>query len=176
MLRGSLGFSVIGLRKQLQSIFNYYNVVGKGQWQSEHSIMEVSAMSSCSGFSGEGFDFVCFRCASTVRPGQRMVNMSVSIETPTDFSSVRSIEATTVSTLCVPCAAVLLSRAIVSRPKLMMPPERETEDEDLETEEEDEGSSGYFGSIRDMLETVHYGCDPEEDAEVSDAEGEDNDL
>jgi hypothetical protein len=131
---------------------------------------EVSAMEDFKVIE-QKYHFVCFRCGSTVNPGDRMVNMSIDIETPTEDGSIQCIEGTTVSTLCFPCASVLLSKSIVSDPKLMMPPEqgaRDEEDDEVDIDKETNESFPCFNSIQDMLETVYYGSPSDEDDEEGD--------
>lgn len=116
------------------------------------------------------YDFVCFRCGCIIKTGEKMVSLSVSVETPTEDGGLESIDATAISTLCSGCASVLLGQAITRDPGLMVPHERETEDEEADIEEETNESSGYFNSIQDMLETVYYGSASEEDGEQEQAE------
>lgn len=125
------------------------------------------------------YNFVCFRCGCIIKAGEKMVSLSVSVETPTEDGGLESSDATAISTLCSGCASVLLSKAIVSDPKLMMPREQEPEVEEIEeideddTEDEIDTDSSYFKNIDDMLETVYYGYTSEEDDEVS-SEGEED--
>ena len=75
--------------------------------------------------TGQKYNFVCFRCGCIIRTGQEMVSLSVSVETPTEDGGLEGSEATTISSLCSGCAAILLSQAIMRDPGLMMPlPER----------------------------------------------------
>lgn len=48
--------------------------------------------------------------------------MSVSLETPTQDNSIECTESSAVSSLCFPCASVILSEAVVSSKQLMTPP------------------------------------------------------
>lgn len=119
------------------------------------------------------YHFVCFRCGCIIKTGEKMVNLSVSVETPTEDGGLESRDAITISSLCSGCASVLLGEAITRDPSLMMPAERETEDDDVEIEEETDENPDYFNSIQDILETVYYGSASEEDADVGSAERED---
>jgi len=65
--------------------------------------------------------FFCLRCGDFIEAGEKMVSLSLTLESPTDDGAVEITEAGTVSTLCQGCAAVLLSRAITRDPRLMMP-------------------------------------------------------
>lgn len=82
------------------------------------------------------YNFVCFRCGCIIKTGEKMVNLSVTVETPTEDDTLQVAEATTVSTLCQGCAAVLLSQAITRDSSLMMPPPHKSRGEDDEGEEE----------------------------------------
>jgi len=88
------------------------------------------------------YNFVCFRCGGIIKTGEKMVNMCVSVETPTENGSLEYIEGTAVSSLCFGCASVLLSKAIVSDPKLMMPPAQDLVEEVKEEEDGGEISVG----------------------------------
>jgi len=128
--------------------------------------------------SRQKYNFVCLRCGRIIGTGEKMVSLSVSIDTPTEDGGLESSGATAISTLCSGCASILLSRAIVSDPELMMPHEQEPEDEDEEidedeTEDQIDTDFSYFESIDDMLERVHYGDPSEEDDEVSNGDEED---
>ncbi|PIP48587.1 MAG: hypothetical protein COS87_02865 [Chloroflexi bacterium CG07_land_8_20_14_0_80_45_17] len=72
------------------------------------------------GSSGEMFDFVCFRCRSTIKPGEKMFTMSVSLETPEDDGTVNVNENYAISSLCLGCASVILVEAVLDK-KLTMP-------------------------------------------------------
>ena len=65
--------------------------------------------------------FFCFRCGCIIEAGGKMVSLSVSLETPAAQDVVEIIEASSISTLCLNCAAVLLGQAIAGDPSLMMP-------------------------------------------------------
>jgi len=71
-------------------------------------------------------NFVCFRCGCIIKPGEKMVSSSVTIETPTEDDELNVIESTAISTLCLGCASVLLSQAITRDPSLMMPSQQES--------------------------------------------------
>jgi hypothetical protein len=119
------------------------------------------------------YNFVCFRCGCVIKTGEKMVSLTVSVETPTEDGGLESIDATAISTLCSGCASVLLSKSIVSDPKLMMPPEqgvRDEENDEVDIDKETNESFPYFNSIQDMLETVYYGSPSDED----DGEGDDS--
>jgi len=119
------------------------------------------------------YHFVCFRCGYLIRIGEKMVSLSVSVETPTEDGGLNGREATTISSLCSGCASILFSQAIMRDPGLMMPRALDTEDDEEEdVEEETNEESGYFRNIQDMLETVYYGSASEDDAEVGSAEYE----
>lgn len=119
--------------------------------------------------TGQGYDFVCFRCGCIIRTGEKMVSLTVSVETPTEDGGLESIDATAISTLCSGCASVLLTKAIVSDRKLMMPREQEPQDDEIEEIDEDETEDeidtdfSCFENIDDMLERVYYGHPSEED-------------
>jgi hypothetical protein len=147
--------------------------------QTNKEMKEVPAMKDLK-ITEEKYDFVCFRCGCVIRTGEKMVSLTVSVETPTEDGGLESIDATAISTLCSGCASVLLSKSIVSDPKLMMPREQEPEDEEIEEIDEDEIEDeidtgfSYFKNIEDMLETVYYGYPSEEDDEVSSSDGEED--
>ena len=50
----------------------------------------------------------CLRCGEFIEAGEKMVSLSLTLESPTDDGAVEITEAGTVSTLCQGCAAVLL--------------------------------------------------------------------
>jgi len=83
-------------------------------------------------------NFVCFRCGCIIKPGEKMVSSSVTMETPMEDDSLDVIESIGISTLCLGCASVLLSQAITSDPSLMMPLAQETEIDGIEVFDEDE--------------------------------------
>jgi tetratricopeptide (TPR) repeat protein len=126
------------------------------------------------------YHFVCFRCGCIIKTGEKMVSLSVSVETPTEDGGLESSDATAISTLCSGCASVLLSKAIVSDPKLMMPRGQEPEDDEIEEIDEDETEDeidtdfSYFKNIDDMFETVYYGDPSEEDDDVNTGKGEED--
>jgi tetratricopeptide (TPR) repeat protein len=71
------------------------------------------------------YNFVCFRCGRIIKTGEKMVSLSVSVESPTQDGGLESSDASTISTLCFGCASVLLAQAITRDTGLMMPvPER----------------------------------------------------
>lgn len=85
--------------------------------------------------TGQRYNFVCFRCGCIIRPGEKMVSLSVSVETPTEDGGLEASDANAISTRCSGCASVLLGQAITRDPRLMMPPAEHPEQE--QTEEED---------------------------------------
>jgi tetratricopeptide (TPR) repeat protein len=95
---------------------------------------EVSAMKDFK-ITGQKYNFVCFRCGCIIRTGEKMVSLSVSVETPTEDGGLESSDATAISTLCSGCASVLLSQAITRDPSLMMPLEEHAEQEQAEEED-----------------------------------------
>lgn len=84
------------------------------------------------------YNFVCFRCGRIIKPGENMVSLSVSIETPTDDDSLQATDSTAISTLCFGCALVLLSQIITRDPSLMMPLPEGVLREDYEEQQKDE--------------------------------------
>jgi tetratricopeptide (TPR) repeat protein len=136
--------------------------------QTNKRMKEVSAMQD-SKITGQKYDFVCFRCGCIIKTGEKMVSLSVSVETPTEDGGLESIDATAISTLCSGCASALLSQAIARDPSLMMPREQEPEDDGIEEIDEDETEDeidtdfSCFENIDDMLERVYYGHPSEED-------------
>ncbi|MFC1970918.1 hypothetical protein ACFLV0_03160 [Chloroflexota bacterium] len=88
------------------------------------------------GISEQKLNFVCFRCGCKIKVGENMVSMSISMETPTQDDSIKHIESAAVSTLCFPCASILLSESIVADKQMMMPPAQEIEEEEEEYDEE----------------------------------------
>jgi len=73
----------------------------------------------------EKYNFVCFRCGCIIRTGDKMVSLSVTVETPTEDGGIEGSESITISALCYGCASILLGQAIMHDPDLMMPlPER----------------------------------------------------
>ena len=97
-------------------------------------------------------NFVCFRCGCIIKPGEKMVSSSVTVETPTEDGELDVIESVGISTLCTGCASVLLSQAITSDPSLMMPLEQDSGileyDDDISSIEEEEGKPRASLSIR----------------------------
>lgn len=88
-----------------------------------------------SGIIRQKYSFVCFRCSCIIRTGEKMVSLSVSVETPTEDGGLETSEATAISTLCSGCASVLLGQAITSNPSLMMPlPEHTKQEQDNKKE------------------------------------------
>ena len=67
------------------------------------------------------YDHTCFRCGGVIEAGEKMVTLSVTVETPVGDDVVEVVEAGAVSTLCTACASILLSQAIACDPSLMMP-------------------------------------------------------
>ena len=84
---------------------------------------------------------VCFRCGGAIEVGQKMVTLSVTVETPTGDDVVEVLEANAISTLCPACASILLGQAIASDLGLMLPLPREGK-EDPDTETHNHNSSG----------------------------------
>lgn len=126
------------------------------------------------------YSFFCFRCGGIIKAGEKMVNLSVTVEIPTEDDTLHVIDATALSTLCLGCASVLLTKAIVCDSTLMMPREKEPEDDEIEEidedEMEDEIDIGFscFKNVDNMLETVYYGTPSEKDDEVSSSEHEED--
>ena len=78
-------------------------------------------------------NFVCFRCGSIIKAEDRMMSLSISLETPTEDDAIQQLENIAVSSLCFACASLMLSEAIVADKHLMMPKRevpQEVEDED----------------------------------------------
>ncbi len=67
------------------------------------------------------YDFVCFRCGCIIGAGEKMVSLSVTLETPTGHDVVEILEASAISTLCLNCAAALLGQAVACDSSLIMP-------------------------------------------------------
>jgi hypothetical protein len=65
--------------------------------------------------SGGIFDFVCSRCDRIIKPDERMLTISVSTETPTRKGAVECIESYAISSLCLSCASILLSEAVINK-------------------------------------------------------------
>jgi tetratricopeptide (TPR) repeat protein len=84
---------------------------------------------------GQKYNFVCFRCGCIIRTGEKMVSLTVSVETPTEDGGLESRDATTISTLCSGCASVLLGQAITRDPSLMMPLREHTQQDQAEEED-----------------------------------------
>jgi len=72
--------------------------------------------------SGKMFNFVCFRCGRVIEPKDKMLTISLSIETPRDDSSVDGIESYAISTLCLCCASVILTEAVINKGLVMPAP------------------------------------------------------
>ena len=68
----------------------------------------------------EKLEFVCFRCDRPIKPGEKMLSVCVSLETPITDGSIDGIEVYTISTLCFGCASVFLTEAVLNK-KLTMP-------------------------------------------------------
>jgi hypothetical protein len=98
------------------------------------------------------FNFVCFRCGGIIKPDERMITVSVSLETPTRDNSIESIDCTSISSLCFPCAAILISKAVVSDDQLMMPPLREVEV--IQEEETNIKEAEDFSNSKDILDIL----------------------
>lgn len=86
------------------------------------------------------YNFVCFRCGCIIKTGEKMVSLSISVETPTYDGGLESSDATSISTLCSGCASLLLGQAITRDPSLMMPLSQRSEQD--ETEEDRSSMSG----------------------------------
>jgi len=84
-------------------------------WVKEVSVMQDSESTR------QKYSFFCFRCGCVINAGENMVSLSVSIETPTEDGGLEGSEATTISSLCSGCSAILLSQAVMRDPDLMMP-------------------------------------------------------
>lgn len=114
--------------------------------------------------TGQKYDFVCLRCGCIIKTGEKMVSLSVSVETPTDDGGLESSDATAISTLCSGCASVLLGQAITRHPSLMMPlaehPEQEQpEEEDLSLmnrNDEDERSITAMPEYHDGMDEADF--------------------
>jgi tetratricopeptide (TPR) repeat protein len=114
--------------------FNYYNI--KSERQSNKLIQEVSVMGNNETYQQE-FHFECFRCGCIINAGEKMVNLFISLETPTEDDSTKEIGGTSVSTLCFDCASVLLSQSIIGDLTLTIPAVEEREDNDVVEIDED---------------------------------------
>jgi tetratricopeptide (TPR) repeat protein len=100
------------------------------------------------------YNFVCFRCGCIIRTGEKMVSLSVSVETPTEDGGLESSDATAISTLCSGCASVLLSQAITRDPSLMMPlaehaEQEQAEEEDLSLTNKDDDNERSITAMRE---------------------------
>lgn len=69
---------------------------------------------------GKDFRFPCFRCGSTAEPREKMLYVSVCIENRREDGSVDSVDEYTISQLCLRCAAVILTQAVLDK-QLIMP-------------------------------------------------------
>jgi len=65
--------------------------------------------------SGKLFSFVCFRCGRVIEPKDKMLTVSVSVETPRDDGSIDGVESYAISSLCFCCASVILTEAVVDK-------------------------------------------------------------
>jgi len=99
--------------------------------QTNKLMKEVSAMQDLK-ITGQKYDFVCFRCGCIIKAGEKMVSLTVSVETPTGDGGLESNDASAISTLCSGCASVLLSQAITRDPSLMMPLAQHADQEQAE--------------------------------------------
>jgi tetratricopeptide (TPR) repeat protein len=120
---------------------------------------EVSAMKDFK-ITEQRYNFVCFRCGCIIRTGEKMVSLSVGVETLTEDGGLESSDATAISTLCFGCASVLLGQAITGDPSLMMPLAKHAEQDDTEEEDfpltnedgENERSIPIMGEYRDGMD------------------------
>jgi hypothetical protein len=92
--------------------------------------------------TGQKYNLYCFRCGCIIKTGEKVVNLSVTVETPTQDDVLEVIEATAISTLCPSCASILLSQAIARDPSLMMPPAQDLVEEVKKDEDGGEISVG----------------------------------
>lgn len=71
-----------------------------------------------------GNHIFCFRCGRIcgriVEPREKTLSICVSIQTATDNGSIDGVEEYTISQLCLCCASVILTEAVVSK-KLIRP-------------------------------------------------------
>jgi tetratricopeptide (TPR) repeat protein len=123
---------------------------------------EVSDMKDFK-ITGPKYDFVCFRCGCIIRTGEKMVSLSVSVETPTENGGLESSDATAISTLCFGCASVLLGQAITHDSSLMMPLAEHAEQEDTEEDfslmnqdHENERSITAMGEYHDGMDEADF--------------------
>jgi tetratricopeptide (TPR) repeat protein len=126
--------------------------------QTNKLVKEVSAMQDLK-ITGQRYNFVCFRCGCIIRAGEKMVSLSVSVETPTEDGGLESSDATAISTLCSGCASVLLGQAITRDPRLMMPlaehAEQEQAEEGLSLTNKDDDNERSISAMREY----HDGMD-----------------
>jgi tetratricopeptide (TPR) repeat protein len=119
---------------------------------------EVSAMKDLK-TTEQKYDFVCFRCGCIIRTGEKMVSLTVSVETPTADGGLESIDATAISTLCSGCASVLLGQAITRDPRLMMPLAEHTEQEHAEGGLSRTDKDDYSEQVVTATQEDHDGMD-----------------
>lgn len=65
--------------------------------------------------SGKLFSFVCFRCGGVIEPKDKMLTVSVSVETPKDDGSIDCVGSYPISSLCFCCASVILTEAVIDK-------------------------------------------------------------
>jgi len=53
------------------------------------------------------FGFTCYNCGRIIPPGEKMITMSASLETPNEDGSVQVIESTAISIVCYSCSLIL---------------------------------------------------------------------
>ena len=113
--------------------------------------------------TGQKYNFVCFRCGCIIKTGEKMVSLTVSVETPTEDGGLESIDATAISTLCSGCASVLLGQAITRDPSLMMPLAQHAEQEQAEEDppptsknDENEGSIPTIREYHDGMDEADF--------------------
>jgi|GEM_PF-3596442 len=63
----------------------------------------------------------CFRCSRTIKKGEKMFSLCISMEKQTGPRNLEIMESGSVSTLCFNCVSVLLSKAITDDEELMLP-------------------------------------------------------
>jgi len=113
--------------------------------------------------AGQKYDFVCFRCGCIIKAGEKMVSLTVSVETPIGDGGLESNDATAISTLCSGCASVLLGQAITRDPSLMMPLAQHAEQEQAEEDppptsknDENEGSIPAIQEYHDGMDEADF--------------------
>ena len=59
--------------------------------------------------SQQKFNFVCYNCGRTIIPGEKMLTIYTSIETPNLDGSIEQIESSVIYSVCLSCASDLTS-------------------------------------------------------------------